>query len=195
MSSATETLKALRDAARRRDWNACRAAAEAALSRLPAPQILGLAHQEVQRRLPLFERHHPNVNWPRDWLGMLAAGSPRALDEASPEVWGETPGPGGGNFRKAVLALSQAAAAEDGAQRAARAVEAIAEAVMAEMMETGGSAHREVWDRWYRDALADAEPSEPGALLTLMNDPRVAAIELAAWNRLADELSAALGVR
>ncbi len=65
---------------------------------------------------------------------------------------------------------------------------------MAEKAETGGSAHRELWDIWYREGYSDEERLYPDALVTIMNDPKVMAVHLAAWNRLADALAAALGV-
>jgi hypothetical protein len=127
-------------------------------------------------------------------LDTLAAGSPGTLDEASPEVWQEAPGPGGNNFTNAVLALFDAART-DSTQCVTHAIEAITGAIMAEKTETGGTENRELWDLWYRDALnamTGAERLYADALVMLDDNPKVAAAELAAWNRLADELSVAL---
>ncbi len=168
---------------------------DALLSRLPVPTMLRLAHEEVQRRLPLFERHHPDMRWPRVWLEALATGAPFTFDESTPEVMEEAPGPGGNNFGEAVQQLALAAAAE-GAQRVTHAREAISGAIMAETAETGGSLYRELWDGWFQESLdhSNEHPRYVGALVTIMNDPRVVAVNLAAWNRLADDLAAALGV-
>ena len=193
MSAGTESLVALREAALRRDWNGCRAALEVALSQLSVPQILRLAQQEVQHRLPLYERYHPHVQWPRRWLEALAAGSPQGLDDTAPEVLEDTPGPGANNFAEAVYELYQAVTA-DSAQCVAHAGTAIAHAIKAEMLEKGGSQQPELWNAWYQDAVAGNDP-HPNALLTLMKIPQVAATELAAWNRLAEELFVALSMK
>ncbi len=193
MPTESELLTALREAAQRQDGDGCHEALDALLSRLPVPTMLRLAHDEVARRLPLFERHHPHMHWPRVWLDALATEAPFTFDESTPEVLEEAPGPGGNNFTEGVRQLAMAAAA-DGTQRVVHAREALSEAIMAEEAETGGSAHRELWDGWFQDLFSGEEPLYPFALLTIMNDPKVLAVHLAAWNRLADELAAALGV-
>lgn len=188
-----ELLTTLREAAQRRDWNGCHDATEALLARLPVPTMLRLAHAEVKRRLPLFERHHPNMHWPRVWLDALASGAPFTFDESTPEVLEEAPGPGGNNFAESVRQLALAAAAT-GEPQITHVREAISGAIMAEMAETGGSAHRELWDLWFQDGLTGEASLYPDAMVKVMNDPKVVAVDLAAWNRLADELAAALGV-
>lgn len=192
MSTPTDILTTLRDAAERGNWNGCRDATEAALSRLPVSKILKLAHREVECRLPLFERHHPDIHWPRTWLSALATESPCTLDEETDEVLQEAPGPGGNSFAEAVRQLALAAAAADRKQCVTHALDAISGAIMAEKAETGGSEHRDLWDLWYQEGTSDGERLHPGALVTIMNDPKAVAVGLAAWNRLADELSAAL---
>lgn len=193
----SELLATLRNSAQRRDWNACRDTVEVLLARLPVPTMLRLAHDEVQRRLPLFERHHPNMHWPRVWLEALATGAPFTFDESTPEVMEEAPGPGGNSFAQAVQQLALAAAAE-GTERLTHTLEAIARAIGTEESETGGSLHRELWDLWFQEALkedhSNAHPLYLSALGKIMNDPKVVAVGIAAWNRLADELAAALGV-
>ncbi len=193
MPTESELLTALREAAQRRDWNGCHDALDALLSRLPAPTMLRIAHDEVARRLPLFERHHPHQHWPRIWLDALASGAPFTFDESAPEVLEESPGPGGNSFAKGVMELALAAAA-DGPQRVVHAREAISEAIMAEETEVGGSAHRELWDLWFQDALNPGEHSYYWVLDKISKDPNAVAAGLAAWNRLADEIAAALGV-
>jgi len=198
MPTEIELLTMLRDSAQRGDWNACRDTVEVLLARLPAPTMLRLAQDEVQRRLPLFERHHPQMHWPRVWLEALATGAPFTFDESTPEVLEEAPGPGGNNITEAVRQLALAAAAE-GTKRVTHTIEAIAGAIVAELSEIGGSLNRELWDNWFQEVRTgeypEGIPVYAGALVTIMADPNVAAAELAAWNRLADELAAVLGVK
>lgn len=194
MPTEMELMATLRDAARDRDWNVGCEVLEALLPRLPVPTMLRLAHDEVRRRLPAFERHHPHMHWPRVWLDALLSGEPFTFDEATPEVLEEAPGPGGNNFTEAVQQLALAAAADSG-KRVKHTVEAISGAIMAESTEVGGSKYRDLWDLWFQDMLNHEEKHKYWWVLSkINNDPDVAAAETAAWSRLADELAAALGV-
>ena len=193
MRTEIELLTTLRESAQRRAWNACRDTAEALLARLPVATMLRLAHAEVLRRLPLFERHHPHMHWPRVWLEALATGAPFNFDESTPEVLEEAPGPGGNGFTEAVRQLALAAAAE-GLQRIKHILESITRTIMSERTEAGARERREIWDLWFQEALAAEGHNYSWVLRELSRDPQAVAAELAAWNRLADELAAALGV-
>ena len=195
----------LRDAAQRREWNECWETVEIALARLSISQILALAHRQVQRRLSLFERHHPDIHWPREWLDALGSGTSTVLDEAAPEVLQDAPGPGGNNFATAVQALARASKAATSTKCAAYAARAIRGAIMAEEVECAGSEAPELWRRWYENELrinaaaekgeeSDAEPN-PFPFYKIMKTPKVAAVELAAWNALADELETFAEIR
>jgi len=194
MPTEMELLTTLRVAAKDRDWNVGCEMLEALLLRLPVPTMLRLAHDEVRRRLPTFERHHPRMHWPRLWLDALLRGEPFKFNESKPEILEEAPGPGGNNFIKAVEELSFAAATE-GSQRVKHAMEAISWALSAERTERGGSKYRDLWDLWFQDISNDEQPHKyRWVLQKINNDPDVAAVEIAGWTRLADELAAALGV-
>ena len=188
-----ELLKTLREAAQQRDWNACRDALEVLLSRLPVPAMLQLAHAEIQRRLPIFERNHPHMHWPRVWLDALATGAPFTFDEGAPGVLDEAPGPGGNSFTEAVRQLALAKAA-DGPQRIKHVLEAITRAIGAENKEAGARDRRELWDLWFQEALAAEEDTYYWVLQEIADDPKAVAAWHASWNRLIDDLAAALGV-
>jgi len=194
MRTDVERLAALRDAAQRRDWNDCHDALQALLERLPVPAMLRIAHAEVARRLPIFERDHPQMCWPRVWLDALATGEPFAFDEGAPGVLDEAPGPGGNSFTEAVRQLALAKAA-DGPQCIKHVREALTRAIGAETKEAGARDRRELWDLWFQEALADSEEYKYYWVLDeIANDPKAVAAWHASWNRLADELAAALGV-
>jgi hypothetical protein len=146
-------------------------------------EALRLAREEVSRRLPLFESHHRGTSWPRDVLGELEAAAESAQE--SPPIAPPPPeatGPGGNNFVNAVEALIHAAqAATDTPRSEAFAAEAIAEAIMSEMVERWGSSYPGSWSAWYEAATSGEAPPQPDALVAMMNDPESAAIELRGW--------------
>jgi hypothetical protein len=193
MATEIELLTTLRYAAQQNDWNGCRDAVEALLARLPVPTMLQIAYAEVERRLPVFEQYHPTMRWPRIWLEALATGAPFTFDESTPEVMEEAPGPGGNSFTEAVQQLALAGAA-DGTQRVEHIITAISRAISSEKTEAGARDHRERWDLWFQAALKAEGSKHLWVLGTIARDPKAVATAFAAWNRLADELAAALGV-
>lgn len=178
-----DLVSSLRIAGRARDWNAAHAAVAALLVRLPAGDALALTHAEVARRLPTFEAHHPGLDGPRRLLEQIAAGMP-PLD-ADPEQ-DDCTGPGGNNFSASLAALLRATRAVDSDTRARECARAIAEAIMAESTADWGSRFPAEWRRWYEAPPDDDVASS--ALITASSDPASAAVERAAWARLADEL-------
>ena len=131
----------LRDAAARGDWDGCRSASAAALTRLSWGQARPLVLRALRDRRPVFQALHPQIAWPGPWL----AGATVQPDwEVEPE------GPGGGNF---IQALESLAAAENHPEQWVEdAVEAVAGAIMTEVIVVGAAAYPERWRRWYRAA-------------------------------------------
>jgi hypothetical protein len=89
------------------------------------------------------------------------------------------------------LALAKAA---EGAQCVTHAISAISGAVMTEKTETAARDRLEIWDLWFQEGLVADTDTYYWVLFELTRDPAAVAVGLAAWNRLADELAAALGV-
>jgi hypothetical protein len=149
--------------------------------------MLAFAVEQVAFRLPLFERHHAAAAWPRAWLAGLAAHETlEAGDLAVLEQ--EYSGPGGGSFVKAMEALRETSMASTPAARALSATDAIAEAIMSEVMEAGGTEHPDLWSRWYTEAIAGAEPTDPLLLARIFEEPKAADIDRAGWRSVADAL-------
>jgi hypothetical protein len=186
--SAHSALQNLHDAASRRDWNACRDAVEAAMAELPSFAILEIARNELAQRLGLFEAHHAGKTWPRAFIESLdvQSGTPGAPVE---DPLDEYAGPGGNNFVSGVEALRDAADVFDDARAcAARATEAIAQAIMAEITAVWGAKNPERWTAWYEDTFAD-DPKQSDALVAMVSDPEAAEVELRSWRALEAELS------
>jgi hypothetical protein len=166
-SSSHEELQALRLAAEQRDWNGCRDASKKLLLRLACGRALLLTRDHVMRRLPVFERHHPFVPWPRELIESIGEG-PARTKQAWPEREDEFPSPGANNFTTAVESLWKASRlTADEQQCASELVNALSGVIMAESTEAWGSRHHDEWALWYQ--LASSGES----------DPRMAAIQRA----------------
>ena len=101
-SSAATEMKALRFAASTRDWNACRDATRSLLRRLPPHRALELVREQVERRVPIFERHQPAVTWPREFIRVATGTSyPGEAARRWPDE-SDFPGPGANDFTLAV---------------------------------------------------------------------------------------------
>ncbi len=196
--SADGELRALRRAADERDWNGCRDAIGKLLSRLPAPAALELVRRELERRLPLFERHQPGVSWPRDLIESLrVANSSDGTGLPWPaEDDDDFPGPGANSFSNGLYELWQALGfAADAPRRIEALVDAVSGAVMAEMVEAWGTRHPAQWARRYELGLsAEYEPELYALQLAMVRDPETARIERAAWLDVADRLAEALSL-
>ncbi len=194
--SADGELRALRRAADERDWNGCRDAIGKLLSRLPAPAALELVRRELERRLPLFERHQPGVSWPRDLIESLrVVNSSDGMGLPWPtEDDDDFPGPGANSFSNGLYELWQALGfAADAPRRIEALVDAVSGAVMAEMVEAWGTRHPAQWARRYELGLsAEYEPELYALQLAMVRDPETARIERAAWLDVADRLAEAL---
>src|SRR5262249_4481210 len=69
----SERAQALKVAASRSDWDACREALRDLLNGMRRQEVLQLVRNEALGYLPIFERHHPNVVWPRRGLRLGSA--------------------------------------------------------------------------------------------------------------------------
>lgn len=188
----TEELQSLRLAAAQGSWNGCQAATEQLLLRLPLLRALALARDFVASRLPLFERHHPAVRWPREFIESVC--EPKAVHEA--RRWPQDddfPGPGANNFISAVQALWDARqqAADQHSWPAALAA-AIAGTIMAERNEYWGSRNPDAWARWYQLAPDSDDTNELKTLIAIAQEPAVMRVERAAWSEVAERLEGAL---
>jgi hypothetical protein len=177
-------LLTLRRVAEEGDWNACREATLRLLSRLPAERAWELTRAQVARRLPCFERHQPEVRWPREFIAVAGA----QAGEGEPD-WPEEdefPGPGANSFIAAVEALRLARRlGKDDARRAKALVDAISEAILAELAEHWGSRHPSEWARWYQ---GDMSPAGAWGLVAMMGEPETVTLQRRAWLEVASRL-------
>lgn len=177
-------LLSLRKMAESGDWNACREATMQLLMRLPAERALELTRTQVARRLPCFERHQPGVHWPGEFISAVVErtgeGGPGWPEED------EFPGPGANSFIAAVEALGLARRlGKDRAGRAKALVDAISEAILAEMAEHWGSRHPSEWARWYQ---GETGPGGAWVLVSMMSEPETVTLQRRAWLEVASQL-------
>jgi hypothetical protein len=101
----------------------------------------------------------------------------------------ELESPGGNSFLRASEALSELAGAGRDPQRCAElAVEAIAAAIMTEMVALWGARSPRDWSAWYENALSGRSTRSPDFLVAMMKDGEVAQVELTGWRTLESEL-------
>lgn len=192
-SAWIEDLRVLQRAAEQRDWNGCRDASERLLLRLPSRRALGLTRGYLLRRLFVFEKHQPQVHWPREFIE-ATDGDPSHAKTSWPEAEDDFAGPGANNFTSAVEALWKAGRLLEDAQPCAKElVNALAGAIMAEGTESWGSRHPEEWSLWYQLALSgENDPRASTHQLQMARDPDVLRLERIAWLEVADRLEEAL---
>lgn len=196
-ASIEAELSTLRSAATRGDLNGCCDAMEPLLQRLAAPRALELVRQQVERRLPVFERHQPGVTWPRDFLQNLRSADPVGEGTLRWPWENDTfPGPGANNFIRGVDALLRVRRlTSDEPRRIATLVEAISTVIVAEQSEAWGARHPEQWAYWYESAGAgEADPKRWDIMVACAQDPQSVRIMREAWLDVADRLAEALGL-
>jgi hypothetical protein len=147
-NSLEQDVQALRLAAEGGNWDSCRSATQALLTRLPTRHAIRLARDFIARRLATFERQQPDVHWPRELLKVVTEEDSASGERRWPDD--EVPGPGGNSFAKAVDSLWNAGLQRENAQQcAAELVDSLSRSIMAETDEHWGSRHPEEWALWY----------------------------------------------
>lgn len=190
-------LRELRSGVDQRGSDACREATAKLLRRMSPTQALEVARQQVERSLPAFERHQPGVTWPRDFLESLRVSDPLGEDGY---VWpwenDEFAGPGANNFIAGLDALWRARRLPgDDSQRWELLVDAINNAVLAEMVEAWGARHPEEWRHWlWRGPDYESHPDRGRIQATMMTAPETLRLKREGWLYTADRLAEALGV-
>jgi hypothetical protein len=197
LTSTQEALRALRQAAADGDVNGCWNATHELLRRLPARRALQAARDIVAHRLPVFERHQPEVRWPREFIESAVESGSADDGRAWPETEDDFPGPGANNFTNAVEALWKAGHVMKDAHRLSELLaDAMGGAIIAERLEYWGARHPDAWARWYQSASSGSDDmSRFEVLATIKRDPEAARVEREAWlevaRRLEEELNAA----
>jgi hypothetical protein len=192
-TDVVNSLSALRSAAQSRDWESCKAAAEALGVLLPSRHLIAIAAAELRRRVPGFLRVEPGQEWPERILTTIESGE---VPKATMLPTQDYKGPGANSFYVAMEMLMESVYSRDDQAASARsAVSAIAEAIMAGMAESWGTRNRERWNRWYEAASSEEGTQDEDVITTLFgmkSDLEVGAIYRQSWLDVADALERAL---
>lgn len=181
-------LLALRQAAQRDDWHACRDAAARLLSRLPLHRALEITREQVEHRLPAFEHHQPGVTWPRQLIKSLAGMQTAESHWPWPDEGSGLPGPGADEFINAVKSLWQASlTTADEAQQLNAMADALASCILSDKFERWGSRHPEEWARRHSPPhIAEWDLNAREAYWrSIVRSPEARRLGLAAWLEVA----------
>jgi hypothetical protein len=192
---AAAELQALRRAADQGDWNGCRDATERLMLRLPVRQAVKLTHEQVARRISMFERHHPHVPWVRAFIEASGGGGAEVEGREWPEAENDFSGPGANTFTGAVESLWRGSLSlDDPRECVEHLVDAISGAIMAERVESWGLRHPGLWASWFRLATeGNGDPALTDIQVHMMEDPEAARLQREAWMDVAQRLEEAVG--
>lgn len=178
---------ALRQAADEQDWVGCADLTRRLLSQLPMQRAVELVRQQLADRLPGFERHHPGVTWPRQFIEAVSHASGR-----NGLVWpGEQDfdGPGARTFINALREFWGASQGTGGdAQRVDDLVVAIDWAIAAEKQEHWGSRRLAQWRNYHHQPLKAWKGEHYNMMAEMGIGLEARRIERAAWLRWASVL-------
>ncbi len=182
-------LEALRVAARQRQWTTLQDTLKRLLALLDPLIGVGIAAEQLQPFLPVFERYYPDAAWVRELLLTVVsyASAPAELPE---QAVTQFPSPGCGNFVRAVLDLARAVQPQYTLfERYSHITNALANGVLAELSEMYFGVRPDEFER-----LRTAGEGYQQVQYTFWMDDAVAARDTLLWLALADRVEAALRV-
>lgn len=191
--SHLDKLTILKAAAKERDWNAAQEALAGLFQNMKVDDIIQLGLLHLSLYLPTFEKYHPKSTWAHRALAAIRSSDlDHSLEKTLRKV--SYTSPGSNNFVEGVECLWRAVKIKDDPpQKISLAVDAIANALMASLIEYWYSQHIEDWRRW-SNAKTDPETGEyldqdaPLIPYRFWNDPKVAEYDTSAWLSLANEI-------
>ncbi len=189
MTSIDDYLRKLRYVTDELDWFECQRILEALLGQLDVEQIIKVTIYQVGAYLPLFERYHPAVVWPRKLLSLLFENQPI---EGSFLIYGEGfRSPGSNGFLEA-LGLAQSAALHKKDRR--KCIDLATGAIVT----TIGAMEFEYWARTYPDRWNNWQKLDPNAVnLPTVESPyldsKVQQYAASLWNMLTDYIEKEFG--
>ena len=193
MTEFQPDVEALRTAAYQREWNTLQDTLKRLLALLEPLIGLEIAAVRIQNHLPRFEHYYPEARWVRE-LALTVVSYASASDELPDHAVNQFPSPGCGNFVSAVLDLARVV--QTGVspfERYSFITNAIANTVLAELMDFYYSRHMDEWQR----LTEHAEEINPETGLTVQqeqtmmfwSDTAVAQRDTAIWLEIADAVA------
>lgn len=183
----------MRQAAHAREWNMLQDTLKRVLALLDPLIGLEVAAQRMQDFLPRFEHYYPEAGWVRQ-LALTVVAYASAPNELPQHAVNQFPSPGCGNFVSAVLDMARVV--QTGVsiyERYSFITNAIANTILADLMDFYYSQHPEEWEH----LIAEAEVIDPETGLTVAqqmyfrfwSDASVAQRDTALWLSVVDMLA------
>lgn len=189
-------VETLRTAARQREWNTLQDTLKRLLALLEPLAGVEIAATRIHSHLPRFEHYYPEAGWVRELL-LTVVSYASAPDELPGHAVNQFPQPGCGNFVNAVLDLARTVqAGVSPFERYSFITNAVANAVLAELMDFYYSQHPDEWSKLTE--AGDAINPETGLLvrqelyMKFWTDEEVARRDSAAWFEIADVVAGKL---
>lgn len=193
MTDYQPDIEALRLAAQQREWNNLQDTLKRLLALLEPLAGTEIAAIRIHDHLPRFEYYYPEAGWVRQ-LVLTVVSYASAPGDLPVHAVNQFPSPGCGNFVSAVLDLARTV--QPGVspfERYSYITSAIANTLLAELMDFYYSEHEDEWARLNEGA----DEVNPATSLTIRQetymkfwtDGRVAERDTAAWLAIADAVA------
>jgi hypothetical protein len=185
MGDSTDMAQ-IRAAAHQREWNTLQDTLKRLLAQFDSLIALEIAAERVVGFLPRFEAYYPEAGWVRELL-LTVVSYASAPNELPDHAVTQFPSPGCGNFVGAVLDLARAV--QTGVspfERYSFITNAIANAVLAELMDMYYSQHPDEWE--YLNSNPDVSIRQE-LYGRFWLDADVAARDTAIWLDIADQIT------
>ncbi len=154
MTDSQADLETLRAAAHQREWNTLQDTLKRLLARLEPLVALEIAAAQMVHHLPRFEAYYPEAGWVRQLL-LTVVSYASAPEQLPSHAVNQFPSPGCGNYVSGVLDLARAVqTGVSSFERYSFITNALANTLLAVLMDQYYSQHEEEWERLNTQAEA-----------------------------------------
>ena len=191
MTVIEQDLQTMHMAAQQREWNTLQDTLKRLIANVDPLIALGVAVSRAEVFLPTFEGYYPEAGWVRQLLLQIVAYA-TAPNDLPLEALTQFPDPGCGNFIMATFDMAHAVQSQYTVfERYSYIVDAVANAILADLQHTYYSQRREEYDLM---CDPDADPDVAAKVqYGFWLDSEVATRDTETWFNIIDEVEAMLG--
>ena len=191
MTEIEQDLQTMHIAAQQREWNTLQDTLKRLISEVDPLVALGVAVSRAEVFLPTFEGYYPEAGWVRQLLLQIVSYA-TAPSDLPLEALTQFPEPGCGNFVMATFDMARAVQTQFTVfERYSYIVNAVANAILADLQHTYYSQRREEYDLMC-DPGADPDVAAE-VQYGFWLDSEVAERDTATWFDVIDDVEAMLG--